>query len=69
MINSKFKCGDKVWFTNVGKPISRYVYQVNEVGNTIWYVLTPDPSYMTTIPFYVDENNLYRTQMELTKKV
>lgn len=65
IIDSKFKCGDKVWFLNVDKPISRYVYQISEIENIIWYVLTPKRYYMSTVPFYVDEKNLHKTKKDL----
>ena len=64
MINSKFNCTDKVWFWNVNKPISRFIYQVSEIDNVIWYVLTPKICYLAAVPFYVDEAHLYSSKKE-----
>jgi len=65
MIKSKFKCAEKVWFWDVDKPISMFVYQISETPGGIWYVLTPKAYYFSTAPYYVDEYNLYSSKKEL----
>lgn len=67
MINSKFKCGDKVWFMNLDSPISKFVYEINKTRYGIWYVLTDTIGFYSTDPICVDEKNLYKSYKELNK--
>ena len=65
MLKSKYKCCDKVWFMNDGKPASKFVYQISWANGKIWYTLTSTSYFMEIPSIQLYEKDLYSTEKEL----
>ena len=69
MFNSKFKCGEKVWFMNDNKPIERFIYQITKVDDLIFYIFTSVAGYFSTEYLYAHESKVFKNKKELLVKL